>query len=872
MADPTRARLPAGDGGLFARSGVQSRLTRALADSAGAVVCGPHGVGISALLTAVARDARASGRRVRHAVAGASPVAIVPDTSRDRGDAYEILVLDDAERLDGDEAARLLQRVLDGRLRCILGSTDPGALPDPLDWLWRSGQLARVEVAPLTTDELAGWVTERVGAPPDSPTLDALMADCAGLPGMLVDTLAALTPAPAETARPGSVGTRGLVVRSGYGRLTGPLPCPPALRRRVAARLADIDDDARSAFERICVTGRLDEASAMTTVSDGSLRELQRRQLVAAGTHRGRQGLAPTAGAIRRVVVAELGAIGVARVAAHLLDDAPGALPLDRELWAALAAPAAATAPTEATIRQLIADKRLDEAELLARSAAARDDPAATVALAQLLADQGDRAGAAGRLETLIDREALDPRVRVQATVELVQILVWDLDQTERAIALTERTVAATGGFEGQAGSIPLAVQTYVGHIAAAVELLGAFEEAGRPLDGLVTGAGATALALAGRLDEAIQLAEGGLARSAGADPTDPLLDPQSQILAISLALTEAGRLDEADRFTTDWYELARRHPPELAWMALARSRVALARGDLPQAEAHGREAEGILARLDLVAPLRWSIATQLLVAGLRGDAEAAARHTERLDAVTPTGVGFLETDVRRARAWARHADGDTLGARRALAAAGDAADGDGNRVLALNAWHDALRLGDRQLAPVAIGRVAAAVSGPWSRAVADHATALLGDDPAALLDAAHGFAAAGRLLEAAEAAAEALDRAGRKDRRALVRLAGTALASWRAACPGAVTPALQITRQAELTGREREVAALAVGGMPSRQIAQELGIAVRTVDNFLSRAYTKLGVRSRAELGAAMADGRDPSADRRPGAQRTAG
>jgi DNA-binding CsgD family transcriptional regulator len=38
-----------------------------------------------------------------------------------------------------------------------------------------------------------------------------------------------------------------------------------------------------------------------------------------------------------------------------------------------------------------------------------------------------------------------------------------------------------------------------------------------------------------------------------------------------------------------------------------------------------------------------------------------------------------------------------------------------------------------------------------------------------------------------------------------------------------------------------------------SREIAARLGLSVRTVDNYLGRAYTKLGVTSRAELAALL-------------------
>jgi DNA-binding CsgD family transcriptional regulator len=51
------------------------------------------------------------------------------------------------------------------------------------------------------------------------------------------------------------------------------------------------------------------------------------------------------------------------------------------------------------------------------------------------------------------------------------------------------------------------------------------------------------------------------------------------------------------------------------------------------------------------------------------------------------------------------------------------------------------------------------------------------------------------------------------------------------------------------LTGREREIALLAAEGMASREIAVQLSLSVRTVDNHLRRVYEKFGVSTRAAL-----------------------
>jgi DNA-binding CsgD family transcriptional regulator len=61
-------------------------------------------------------------------------------------------------------------------------------------------------------------------------------------------------------------------------------------------------------------------------------------------------------------------------------------------------------------------------------------------------------------------------------------------------------------------------------------------------------------------------------------------------------------------------------------------------------------------------------------------------------------------------------------------------------------------------------------------------------------------------------------------------------------------------TDAAALSDAEGRVASLAAEGRRNAEIAQDLGIGIKTVEAHLARAYRKLGVRSRTELAARRA------------------
>jgi DNA-binding CsgD family transcriptional regulator len=137
------------------------------------------------------------------------------------------------------------------------------------------------------------------------------------------------------------------------------------------------------------------------------------------------------------------------------------------------------------------------------------------------------------------------------------------------------------------------------------------------------------------------------------------------------------------------------------------------------------------------------------------------------------------------------------------------------------------------------------------------HINALAAGDAAALNALSQSYAGRGAMLLAAEAAAAASLHYGRsegRDRAAALNCA-TRAHQWAALCEGASTPALTALREPQsLTGRQREIAHLAITGMHSKEIATRLVVSIRTVDNALGVIYRKLGVRSRQELAVLLA------------------
>jgi DNA-binding CsgD family transcriptional regulator len=322
-------------------------------------------------------------------------------------------------------------------------------------------------------------------------------------------------------------------------------------------------------------------------------------------------------------------------------------------------------------------------------------------------------------------------------------------------------------------------------------------------------------------------------------------------------ALWSAGRFDEADAIVAEQYRQALDDRSVEAQAVFASSSAPATVGERGRVRTavrwsreamalHGQLGRPLLARLDRV---RCALAL-----ALAGEADEAADELEELDGMGASMMLVEEVECLQARAWTDAAAGDLRRARGRLERAVELADDMGDRVGAASALHGLARLGRAGEVRDRLGAVASLIEGDLAPARAAHTDALAHGDATGLEKVSHTFEAMGADLLAAEAAADvavARRRAGEPREAAAAEQRAGYLAE---RCEGPVTPALQaIEMRARLTPAERETAVLAASGWSNVEIAEQLYLSRRTVENRLHRVYEKLGISGRDELAEAL-------------------
>ncbi len=353
-------------------------------------------------------------------------------------------------------------------------------------------------------------------------------------------------------------------------------------------------------------------------------------------------------------------------------------------------------------------------------------------------------------------------------------------------------------------------------------------------------------LSALGQVDRALKAARSAVAHST--ESVQPAFSLRRAQMVLETVLLQVGSLEEARDLAARSLEACIQADDELGtrYNELLLGQCYLAMGHLTTAArwfsdvVSGSQARGSVFYLDQTRSL---LALTFLWRGKPGEAATILADLDHR-VVASSSVAALSCFWLDAVRGGR--DRAVAGMLRRARAATDR----GHVIHAANLLHAAARLGAAVQAAPQLSALASGTTSRLLRAQVAHASAEASANPDALVAAGETWQQLGYLLFAGESfvSASAAARRGHNSRLAvsLQNRADELLAR----CEEPATPLLQFAERGErLTGREREIAALAAQGLSSLEIARRLQVSPRTVNNHLHAAYAKLGVRGRAEL-----------------------
>ncbi len=855
--------------------------TASLADprAHGFVIHGPAGVGKTRLADQCLALADRAGRAVARATAtegarsaplGALAHLLPADIADERCDLVTVmtavrpvlvergaagplvLFVDDLHLLDPTSAA-LVAQLVDADLVFLVGTVRTSEpVPPGLESLWHRARVRRIDLEDLDRAAVDTLLHLVLGGPVEASTASDIWTSSDGNVLFVRELVL------------GALDRGHLVDQRGVWRLTGPLVTTPRLYELVSARLGALNDEARDALEKLAVWEPTGLAIVEDAVGTESLDALDRARLLAVRADGRRQQVALAHPLYGEILRSTMPALTRRRLLLELADriDARGGR---RREDAIRVATARLEATGTADPGLLLKAARLaryghdyGQVERLGR-AAALDGIAPEVGL--LLGEALHELGRFDEAEVVLqeaERAASDDDPLLVPIVELhTRNLMWGLTRPDDALA-HNRAVAARLQSRPAGGELAIneaMLLTYSGRPLEILSVLDSVVESDDPRQrSLRAHAELPALVAIGRCDTAAEGAARAFAEQRDLPDQIAIPAPEVHLITRMYALAESGRLPDATALAAAVYEATPPSAPPDAfmWLAQQRGRCALLSGLVETACRWLGEAVARCETHALEGPRRLVLSELAVAAACAGDDEAstnAAREAERLE---PFGFALAEQEL--GRGWARVAAGDLPGARAALREAADLARSAGYR--GSEAWllHDVARLGDPASVMDRLDELSTICEGALVPAYAAHAAASASGRSEALVAAADTFEALGACLLAAEAcaeAAQAYQRAGDRRASAAMSVRATNLAE---ACEGAQTPALTIpVLVAPLTARERDIATLAAQGVSSKDIADQLFLSVRTVNNHLQNVYSKLGVGSRRELAGAL-------------------
>jgi DNA-binding CsgD family transcriptional regulator len=784
---------------------------------------------------------------------GASPAGLlrwaVDALHRQAAGRPIVLAIDDVHLLDPLSATLVYYVARTERATVLATVRTHERVPDPIRALWTDDLVERIELGPLSEADTADLLAQVLGGPVDSASVTRLWQLSQGNALLLRELVFA--------AHNG-----GEIVQSyGVWRWTGRLELVPTLTDVVDARIGELTGDVRHVLEltafgeplglpllgKVAVPAAVEQAEErhlIRVVRDDrrvNVRlahplygEIVRQRCPVTRQHRLLADLASLvefAGARRRD---DLLRVAVWRLDSDTARDPRQLLLACREAFARYDIPLAARLGRAA----LGAGGGFDAAELVATMLMFFDQPGDALTVLEAAGRQVDTEEQRSRWlgiraivtywgltdESTPDRlakaalELEDPRHRgwVRALEALMRLHHCDLDGSADLARAVLDNPAGSGATRALAAST-------LAHLQAA---------RGTPVQTMRAMAAVEAEAAQWRSETpyiqiAVELARGTAMILAGD------LAAVDEIVATEFAgLADAGDFQIGSGYLT-----------------LVRAQAARLRGRLTDAGRFASQASAMLATGGVYGGL--ANAERAHVAALVGDHGLAAEAMAEADRQQRPTMAVLYPWLEMARCWIAACAGDVPTAVEVTQGLLDRLRVDGLTGHELYALHDLVRLGRADEVVDRLGELAQLVEGALAPVFAWHARAAADRDGASLLAVAEEFDDLGMKLYAAEAVAAAVPLL--RTARAPQTSAASALhARLLAECDGAHTPALSVPQPA-LTTRERQIARLAAAGVPSKDIADQLYLSARTVDNHLLRVYAKLGVAGRADLAVAL-------------------
>lgn len=376
----------------------------------------------------------------------------------------------------------------------------------------------------------------------------------------------------------------------------------------------------------------------------------------------------------------------------------------------------------------------------------------ARLALSYALAWQG-RGREADSVLAQVDTEVLDEEQLMAWALPRAANQFWMLSEPERAAVFLQTVRSRVGSVSSHItlDALSATFAMNAGNVRRAVEVAG--EVLGRPdaPDMAVAWAASAAALSSARMGRFADV--GPLARRALGSEYPGLLR-FTVGLAETTTLLMNGETDaahEAAQCFTDFAELAQ---PGRSIGEVLLAQVLLARGDAAAAAELLEPAAAILDRTGYSwGPLALSYLTTALA--LQGEIAASAMALSRAQSRHGTKSALFAPELGIARAWRLATIGDGPAAIAAARGAARMAARGGQYAVAVRAWHESARLGDRRAAD-GMAKVADQAQCAYTSMALAHARALTAADAAGLAEASARLAAAGLAGAAADAARQA--------------------------------------------------------------------------------------------------------------------